>query len=397
MARKTNILTAKMVRDLTEPGLHADGDRLYLEIGKTGSKRWTYIFPFNGKRRQKGFGSVSEVSLKQARDKRREAETMVRQGINPIEGNRPVAKPDRATTFGAVALDYIASQEPGWKNAKHRQQWPNTLRTYAKAIWDTPINTIGVTDVQNILKPIWHKKTETAKRVRGRIEKVLGAATVLGLRSGHNPAAWHGNLEHLLGKQRKGPKRHQPAMPYTAAPSFLTDLKDQDGLAARALELLIHTATRTSEVLNARWSEFDLERRIWVIPAERMKAGKEHRVPLTPQAVELLRSLVGHRTFLFPGQSNSKPLSNMAMLMLLRRMEVDNVTVHGFRSSFRDWVGECTNEPREIAEMALAHEVGSEVERAYRRGDALDKRRKLMERWSNYLTGQKSTADWPLK
>lgn len=393
MARETNILNTTKINSLQEPGKHHDGAGLYLEIANSGAKRWTYIFRFAGKRRQKGFGSFPDVSLKVARDKRREAEAMTRQGINPIEANRPVAKPDRAATFGAVALDYIASQEPGWKNAKHRQQWPSTLRTHAKAIWDTPVNTIGVTDVQNILKPIWHKKPETAKRVRGRIEKVLGAATVLGLRSGHNPAAWHGNLEHLLGKQRKGPKRHQPAMPYAAAPSFLADLKDQDGLAARALELLIHTATRTSEVLNARWSEFDLEKRIWIIPAERMKAGKEHRVPLTPQAMELLKSLAGHRTFLFPGQSNSKPLSNMAMLMLLRRMEVDDITVHGFRSTFRDWVGECTNEPREIAEMALAHEVGSEVERAYRRGDALDKRRKLMERWSNYLTGHRSAAD----
>ncbi|MCJ2182465.1 site-specific integrase [Novosphingobium sp. 1949] len=240
---------------------------------------------------------------------------------------------------------------------------------------------------------IWHKKSETAKRVRGRIEKILGAATVLGLRSGHNPAAWRGNLEHVLGRHRKGTKRHQPAMPYAAVPSFLSNLNGQDGLAARALELLIHTASRTSEVLNARWSEFDLEQRIWTIPAERMKAGKEHRVPLTPQVVEMLQSLVGHRTFLFPGQSNSKPLSNMAMLMLLRRMEVADVTVHGFRSSFRDWCGERTEVPREIAEMALAHEVGSEVERAYRRGDALDKRRKLMELWSEYLTARGATTD----
>jgi integrase len=393
VARKTNILTAKMVRELTDPGKYPDGEKLYLEIGETGTKRWTYIFRFAGKRRQKGFGSVSEVSLKQARDKRREADAMVREGINPIEADRPLAQSHETATFGAVALEYIAGREAGWKNAKHRQQWPNTLRTYAKAIWNMPVDAIGVTDVLKILKPIWHKKAETAKRVRSRIEKVLGAATVLELRSGHNPAAWRGNLEHLLGTQRKGPKRHQPAMPYAAAPSFLADLKDRDSLAARALELLIHTATRTAEVLNARWSEFDLERRIWIIPAERMKAGKQHRVPLTPQAMQLLKSLAGHRTFLFPGQSNSKPLSNMAMLMLLRRMEVEHVTVHGFRSTFRDWVGECTNEPREIAEMALAHEVGNEVERAYRRGDALDKRRKLMERWSNYLSGQKSTAD----
>lgn len=247
--------------------------------------------------------------------------------------------------------------------------------------------------MQNILRQIWHKKPETAKRVRGRIEKVLGAATVLGLRSGHNPAAWRGNLEHLLGKQRKGPKRHQPAMPYAKVPPFLADLRNQDGIAARALELLIHTATRTSEVLNARWSEFDLEKAIWTIPAERMKAGKEHRVPLTPQVVNLLKDLPRHKTFLFPGQSSHKPLSNMAMLMLLRRMEIEDVTVHGFRSSFRDWCGECNDAPREIAEMALAHEVGNEVERAYHRSDALEKRRKLMEQWSDYLDGVEPSAD----
>lgn len=393
MARKTNILNMTKINSLKEPGQHHDGAGLYLEIAKTGAKRWTYIFRFAGKRRQKGLGPFPEVSLKLARDKRQEAEVMIRQGIDPIEADRTVAQPDEVATFGTVALEYIANHEAGWKNPKHRQQWPNTLRTYAKAIWDTPVHKIGVAEVQNVLKPIWHKKSETAKRVRGRIEKVLGAATVLGLRSGHNPAAWRGNLEHVLGRHRKGAKRHQPAMSYTAVPSFLSNLSGQDGLAARALELLIHTAARTSEVLNARWSEFDLEQRIWTIPAERMKAGKEHRVPLTPQVVEMLQGLTGHRTFLFPGQSNSKPLSNMAMLMLLRRMEVDDVTVHGFRSSFRDWCGERTEVPREIAEMALAHEVGSEVERAYRRGDALDKRRKLMELWSEYLTARGATTN----
>lgn len=392
MARKTNILNATKVANLKKPGQHHDGAGLYLEIAKSGAKRWTYIFRFGGKRCQKGFGVVPEVSLQQARAKRLEAEAMIREGINPIHAGKDVAPDQVPATFGAVALDYIASQEAGWKNPKHRQQWPNTLRTYAKSIWDSPIHEIGVTDVQNILKPIWHKKAETAKRVRGRIEKVLGAATVLGLRSGHNPAAWGGNLEHLLGKQRKGPKRHQPAMPYADVPPFLTALRGQQGTAAQALELLIHTATRTSEVLKARWSEFDLANQVWTIPAERMKAGKVHRVPLTPQVMKLLEGLPRQQSFLFPGQSKGKPLSNMAMLMLLRRMEIEDVTIHGFRSSFRDWCGECTNEPREIAEMALAHEVGNEVERAYCRGDALDKRRKLMEQWSDYLVGANQQA-----
>lgn len=393
MARKTNILTAAKVKSLTKPGLHPDGERLYLEISKTGTKRWTYIFTFEGRRRQKGLGPYPEVSLQQARAKRHEADAMVRRGVDPIQAKPIVTAQNQPNTFGAVALDYIANREAGWKNPKHRQQWPNTLRTYAKTIWDTPVDQIEISDVQNILKPIWHTKPETAKRVRGRIERVLGAATVLGLRTGHNPATWRGNLEHLLGKQRKGPKRHQPAMSYATLPKFMNGLQRQGGAGARALELLIHTATRTSEVLNATWSEFDIEGRIWTIPAERMKAGKEHRIPLTPQVIGLLEALPTHEKYLFPGQSNKKPLSNMAMLMLLRRMEISDVTVHGFRSSFRDWCGECTEVPREIAEMALAHEVGNEVERAYRRGDALEKRRKLMELWSDYLNSQKSTAD----
>ncbi|MEE4454760.1 tyrosine-type recombinase/integrase [Novosphingobium resinovorum] len=378
-------MTDAKVRSLREPGKYPDGEGLKLRISPTGSKSWTWIFTLEGRRREAGFGSYPAVSLKEARAKRVEAERLRDDGIDPIKGagHRPELRP---TTFGEIALDYIADHEAGWKNDKHRQQWRNTLQTYGKPIWNMPVDQIGVSEVRNILRPIWHKKPETAKRVRGRIERVLGAAKALGLRSGPNPASLRDNLDFLLGQQRKQSKRHHAAMPYADVPQFFSDLKRQEGLAARALELLIHTAARTSEVLHAKWCEFDLDNRLWTIPAERMKAGKEHRVPLTPQVMALLNVLTENKTFLFPGQSKGKPLSNMAMSMLLRRMDIADATVHGFRSSFRDWCGESTDEPGDIAEMALAHEVGNKVEQAYRRGDALEKRRKLMTMWSDYLS-----------
>lgn len=385
MARRTHLLTDAKVRTLNEPGTYPDGEGLKLKISPTGSKSWTWVFTFEGRRREAGFGRYPAVSLKEARAKRVEGERLRDDDIDPIKGagHPPALRP---ATFGEIALDFIADHEAGWKNKKHRQQWRNTLQTYGKPIWNMPVDQIGVSDVRNILRPIWHKKLETAKRVRTRIEKVLGAAKALGLRSGPNPAALQDNLDFLLGPQKRKPKRHHAAMPYADVPQFFSDLKRQEGLAARALELLIQTAARTSEVLHAKWCEFDLDNRLWTIPAERMKAGKEHRVPLTPQVMTLLNALTENKGFLFPGQAKGKPLSNMAMSMLLRRMEIADATVHGFRSSFRDWCGESTDEPGEIAEMALAHEVGNKVEQAYRRGDALEKRRKLMTMWSDYLS-----------
>lgn len=385
MARRTHLLTDAKVRTLKEPGTYPDGEGLKLKISPTGSKSWTWVFTFEGRRREAGFGRYPAVSLKDARAKRLEGERLRDDDIDPIKGagHPPALRP---ATFGEIALDFIADHEAGWKNKKHRQQWRNTLQTYGKPIWNMPVDQIGVSDVRNILRPIWHKKLETAKRVRTRIEKVLGAAKALGLRSGPNPAALQDNLDFLLGPQKRKPKRHHAAMPYADVPQFFSDLKRQEGLAARALELLIQTAARTSEVLHAKWCEFDLDNRLWTIPAERMKAGKEHRVPLTPQVMTLLNALTENKGFLFPGQAKGKPLSNMAMSMLLRRMEIADATVHGFRSSFRDWCGESTDEPGEIAEMALAHEVGNKVEQAYRRGDALEKRRKLMTMWSDYLS-----------
>jgi integrase len=386
------------VRRLEKPGLHADGNGLYLSVSKTGAKSWAYVYTRANKRVELGLGPIHAVSLAQAREKAQEAASLRARGVDPKMHWRQPAD-EETVTFGMVALDLIDTRKSGWRNAKHRQQWRNTLETYGAPIWDRAVDQISVDDVLGILRPIWTSKQETATRVRGRIEAVLDAAKVRKLRVGENPAAWRGNLSLLLPKPRKGPRRHQPAMAHTDLPHFIGRLRKREGLAARALELLIHTATRTSEVLQARWSEFDLDGALWVIPAGRMKAGKEHRVPLSECALKLLKSLPRTSDFVFPGAKADKPLSNMALAMVLRRMKIEDATVHGFRSSFRDWAADIAQTPREIAEAALAHQVGSEVERAYRRGDALRQRRELMVSWSAYLlaTPAASTLNMTLK
>lgn len=385
MARLVKRLNPLKVKSLTTPGLHPDGNNLYLSVTPTGSKSWRLIYKWQRRRTELGLGPAGPVSLADARAKADEAARLRAQGIDPKQHWRsePVVAEDN--TFGAVATEFIADRKAGWKNAKHRQQWENTLKTYAKPIWDKSVAEVKVDDVLSILRPIWTEKPETAQRLRGRIETVLDAAKVRGLRSGENPATWRGNLQLLLSKQRKGPKKHHAAMPHTQVPAFMGELAKAKGLAASALELLIHTAARTSEVLNATWAEFDLEQKIWTIPGDRMKAGKEHRVPLTDQALAALSTLPRRGDFPFAGSRKDKPLSNMAMAMVLRRMGLEHFTVHGFRSSFRDWAADVAQAPREIAEQALAHLVGSDVERAYRRGDALEQRRALMDRWSGYI------------
>jgi integrase len=388
VARSVNRLNARRVATLQEPGLHADGNGLYLNVTETGAKSWRLIFSFRGKRRELGLGPVNALSLAEAREKAAEARRLRNQGVDPKEAWRPQERDEVAHTFGAVALDLIESLEPGWKNEKHRQQWRNTLTTHARTIWNKPVADVDVNDILKLLRPIWTAKPETASRVRGRIERVLDAAKVRKLRSGENPAAWRGNLSLLLARRKKGPTRHHPAMPFDQVPAFMADLRVRTGLAASALEFTTLTATRTSEALQATWAEFDLDAAIWTIPAQRMKVGKDHRVPLSDAAVALLRKLETEGDHVFPGLKPGRPLSNMAMEMVLRRMGVDQFTVHGFRSSFRDWCGEMTDFPREIAEQALAHSIGSEVERAYRRGDALEKRRQLMQAWGSFLAAE---------
>jgi len=384
MARSINRLNARQVATITEPNRYADGNCLYLNVSETGAKSWCLIYNFRTKRRELGLGAFPAVSLAQAREKALEARRLRAEGIDPIAARRAADAPE--LTFGEVATEFIDGAEDGWKNRKHRQQWRNTLTTYAKAIWTKPVADVDVEDVLKILRPIWSTKPETASRVRGRIERVLDVAKARKLRAGENPAAWRGNLAVILPPRKKGPKRHHPAMPYGEVAGFMLKLGQRSALAARALELTILTACRTGEILGARWSEIDLDAKLWTIPAERMKAGKEHRVPLAEPAVDLLRSLGRMDDFVFPGFKAGQSLSNMAMKMVLRRMDITGVTVHGFRSSFRDWCGdEATQFPREIAEQALAHTVGTEVERAYRRGDALERRRELMGLWAAYV------------
>jgi integrase len=385
MARSINRLTVKGAAALKEPGLREDGGGLYLNVKASGARSWLFIYQWRGKRREKGLGSYPLVSLEDARAKRDSARKLLTEGKDPLEPQKPVV----TATFGGCAAALVDDLEVGWRNAKHRQQWRNTLETYCAPIWTRDVSAIDTADIVDILRPIWSVKPETASRLRARIERVLDAAKVKGYRTGENPARWRGHLQLILpGATRGAGVRHHPAMPYGQVPDFVKGLKTRVSTAARALEFLIHTAGRTSEVLGMRWRELDLEAKLWTVPVERMKMHREHVVPLTEAALTVIRAMAVFGTDpdapVFPGRKG-KPLSNMSMEMLLRRMGCDDFTVHGFRSSFRDWAGEETAFPRELAEAALAHVVGNAVERAYRRGTALGKRRELMNVWSTFV------------
>jgi len=297
-----------------------------------------------------------------------------------------------------MADDVRETLSAGFRNEKHKAQWKSTLETYAAPLRAKPVDTIATDDLLAVLKPIWTTKAETASRVRGRIEKVLDAAKAKGFRDGENPARWRGHLDHLLPRPLKLARGHHAAMPYGDVAGFIAELRKREAASALALELCILTAARSGEILGMRWSEIDLDKKVWTVPANRMKAGREHRVPLSARAVAILRRLEALKAgaFVFPGQTRDKPLSNMAMEMVLRRMQVEDVTVHGFRSSFRDWAGNVSNFTREIVETALAHVIGDKAEQAYRRSDALEKRRKLMEAWSAYCEPKASTNVVPM-
>jgi integrase len=393
MARRGKRLSARFVDTMGKPGRYADGDGLYLIVSPTGAKRWHLLFRWRGKLKEMGLGTQSGLSLFDARQRAAEARSVLRSGRNPIEVRR--ASRDgvgAAKSFGQEAEELVISLSPGFRTEKHGQLWTSTLRTYAAPIWNKPIAEVETADVLAILRPIWHEKNETASRVRGRIERVLDAAAAHGRRSGHNPARWRGHLSLLLSAR---PKRvnHHAALPYPEVPAFIADLRRREGMAALALEFAILTAARTSEVLGARRNEIDRVGKVWVVPAARMKSERIHRVPLTDSALAILdRAEQLHRdggpdAFIFVGEGRAQPLSIMSMTMLLRRMGRDNITVHGFRSSFRDWAGDETHFPREVAEAALAHVIGDEAEQAYRRGDALAKRRALMQAWADYIEG----------
>jgi integrase len=385
-------LNARQVETLTEPGRHSDGGNLYLYITRNGGKRWVFTYrgaPKPGSKNNRyemGLGSAGPngVSLKEARTKAAEARRLLSAGVDPLSEKRDTAKAERTIpTFGAFADEYIATHKSKFRNDKHVAQWETTLgEGYCRAIRAKPLNEINTESVLAVLQPIWTKTPETASRLRGRIENVLDAARAMGFRDGQNPATWRGHLKALLPTRQKLTRGHHAALAYDDLPAFMAALRSRQSHAAVALELCILTATRTSEVLAAEWSEFDLEKAIWTIPAQRMKAGHAHRIPLTDRAVELLKSLPRVGQHVFPGNAKGKPLSGMAMTMQLRRMNRGDITVHGFRSTFRDWASEQTSFPHETCEHALAHRISDKAEAAYRRGDQFEKRRKLMEAWA---------------
>jgi integrase len=386
MAGGKQKLTARAAAT-TKPGRYGDGDGLYLVVSPSSARKWVFRFSFAGKVTEAGLGSADVVSLADARNKARDARKLLEAGKNPIEAKRLAASIEAGIpTFGAVADALIAAKESEWRNDKHRAQWRMTLTEYAAPLRSRPVNEIDTAAVLAVLTPLWQTKPETASRLRGRIEAVLDAAKAQGHRSGENPAAWRGHLSHLLPKRGKLTRGHHAAMAYQDVPAFVGRLRERDAIAAMVLEFCILTAARTGEALGARWAEIDVSAKIWTIPASRMKAAREHRIPLSDRALAIFEKLSEARTgdLVFPGQGAGKPLSAMAMEMVLRRMKLEDVTVHGFRSAFRDWAGNETHFPRELAEAALAHVIGDKAEQAYRRGDALEKRRALMDAWANY-------------
>ena len=349
--------------------------------------KWVLRFTWRGRVMEMGLGAPPVSPSPTPARGPHGAHGRVAQGLNPIDERK---RTSGVPTFGQMADQVREILSAGFRNETHKAQWKSSLATYAAPLGDTPVDAIGTQDVLAMLKPIWTTKPVTALRVRGRIEKVLDAAKAKGFREGENPARWRGHLDHLLSRPSKLARGHHAAMPYENVAGFVADLRGREALAALALELCILTAARSGEILGMRWSEIDLDKKVWTVPAHRMKAGREHRVPLSQRATDILVRLGEGRSgdFVFPGQRRDKPLSAKAMGLMLRRMKIENATTHGFRSSFRDWAGNETGYPRELIETALAHVVGDKAEQAYRRSDALEKRRTLMEAWASHCSGQ---------
>lgn len=388
MAALRGKLTKKLVENLG-PGRHGDGNGLYLVVDPSGARRWIVRVVVKGQKNKKGaplrtdfgLGGADIVTINLARDRALEYRRMAKQGLNP----RFNAKQD-IPTFEEIAQQVHIDRMPTWKNPKHGQQWINTLRDYAfPKIGRMPVDSIDQPEILMCLSPIWTEKHETARRLSQRIKIVLDVAKSKGFRSGENPVTSIKDAK-VLPKVTAKPKHHK-AMRWQDVPAFYADLRKRNAMAAKALMFTCLTGSRTGEVLGMRWEELDLDARVWTCPEERMKTGNEHRVPLTDEMLAIIEPLKAMQSeMVFEGQKRHKPLSNMSMLMLLRRMNVEGVTVHGFRSTFRDWASEMANAPREVAEMSLAHQVGSDVERAYARSDLLEKRRELMERWSRFVS-----------
>lgn len=388
MARQLNRLSPRAVATITKSGRHADGGGLYLSVGAGEARRWVFLFRWRGKLKEMGLGGFSSVPLAKAREKATAARALLADGVNPLEVKHSNAA---VPTFGELADAVVKDLGPQWKNEKHKAQWAATLTTDAAKLRPLRVDRIETADVLETLKPIWNEKPETASRLRGRIERVLEAAKAKGFRKGENPARWKGHLDHVLPKRRKLTRGHHAALPFADVPAFIGELRARTGMAALALEFTILTAARSGEVRGTTWSEIDLKAKLWTVPAERMKAGRIHRVPLCDRAIAILESLKvladgKGDSLVFPGPKAEGGLSDAAFSALLKRMGMKpgTLTPHGFRSSFRDWAGEVSTFPRDVAEMALAHAVGDMTEQAYRRGDALEKRRKLMDAWARY-------------
>lgn len=380
--RALNKLSATQATKIRTPGRHSDGGGLYLFVDQHGRRRWIFMYARNGKRTELGLGGGRDLSLANARVEATKLREVLAGGGDPKSER---AKNDRIPTFGECADAYVEVMKPSWRNAKHAAQWTMTLTKYANSVRGKQVDEIGTQDVLDVLQSLWKRTPETAERLRGRIENVLDAAKAKGHRSGDNPARWRGHLDQLLPKRQRLSRGHHAALAYDTVPDFMASLRGRSAVAARALEFTVLTAARSGEVLGAMWNEIDLDKKVWAIPPTRMKAGREHRVPLSPRAMEIVDAMrkLGTESYVFPGPKPKKPLSSMAMAMLLRRMKAE-ITVHGFRSTFRDWASETTGFPHEVCEMALAHTIGNKAEAAYRRGDLFDKRRNLMEAWARY-------------
>lgn len=408
MSRTIGKLTALKVDKTKSPGMYGDGGGLYLRITSEGTKNWVYRYMLHGKAHWMGVGALHTITLAEARARVAEHRKQRFDGIDPIakrraERQQASLEAASAITFKECATRYIAGHKLGWRNKKHAAQWEATLTTYAyPIIGSRSAQSIDTGLVLRVLEPIWTTKTDTANRLRGRIEIILDWAKARGYRKGDNPALWRGHLDKTLPAKSKVRRvAHHAALPYDEIGNFFAVLREQKGTAARALEFAILTAARTGEVIGATWGEFDIAGKVWTIPGERMKAGKEHRVPLSDAALKIVKATAtdgvekAPDAYVFEGGKAGRPLSNMAFLMLLRRMQRDDLTAHGFRSTMRDWASECTSYSSEVAEMALSHTVGDKVEAAYRRGNLLEKRKQLMADWADFCAtgGQVAQGD----
>ena len=398
MAKKINKLTSLKIKQLKAPGWYPDGLGLYLQVSPSGSKSWVYRYKSSTKERRFGLGAYPTISLLMARESADKCRKLRAKGIDPIEYKKQQERQKqleraKSISFKECATRYIESHKSGWKNKKHQSQWTNTLENYAHPIMGhLPVQDISTNHVMQVLEPIWYTKTETASRIRSRIENILDWAKVKTYRTGENPALWRGHLDKLLPKQSKVQKvKHHPALPYTEQPNFYKLLRNKNTIAAKALTFIILTVSRTNEALEAKWDEFNFDTAIWTIPKERMKSGTEHRVPLANETINLLDELKKYSredNYLFPGQQEGRFISDTT----IRKGNVYkdyNFVTHGFRSTFRDWCAETTNFPERLAEAALAHKIQNATQAAYERGDKIEKRRKLMEAWANYCVSIK--------